>query len=81
MLKIKLFQRGKRGQRTYRIVVAEAKSKRGGKFVDWIGHWNPFTQTLKLDQKKLEDWKNRGAQLTEGVRKILEKSKSHGKAS
>ncbi|MBL7078361.1 30S ribosomal protein S16 [Candidatus Shapirobacteria bacterium] len=75
MLKVKLFQRGKRGQRTYRLVVAEAKSKRDGKFTDSLGFWNPHTKKLKIDQKKLADWQKKGAQLTSGVRKLIEKEK------
>ncbi len=75
MLKIKLFQKGKRGQRTYRIVVAEAKSKRDGKFVDSLGFWNPHTNEMKIDQKKIVEWQKKGAQLTLGVRKLIEKEK------
>lgn len=71
MLKIKLFQRGKKHQRTYRLVVAEARSKRDGKYVDYIGSWNPKTKDLKFDQKKIDSWIDKGAQLTEGVRKII----------
>ncbi|MFH1601366.1 MAG: 30S ribosomal protein S16 [Candidatus Shapirobacteria bacterium] len=75
MLKIKLFQRGKKGQITYRVVVAEAKSKRDGKFTADLGHWNPDSKTLKIDQKELVSWQEKGAQLTEGVRKILKNEK------
>lgn len=76
MLKVKLFIRGKKHQRTYRIVVAEAKPKRDGKFVDDLGYWNPIVNELKIDKKKLEYWINHGAQLTEGVRKLLVNPKS-----
>ncbi len=75
MLKIKLFQKGKRGQRTYRLVIAEAKSKRDGRFVDSLGFYNPHTKELKIDKKKLVEWQKKGAQLTEGVRKLVEKNK------
>jgi len=75
MLKIKLFQKGKRKQRTYRLVIAEAKSKRDGKFVDSLGFWNPHTKELKIDKKKLGEWQKKGAQLTDGVRKLIEKEK------
>lgn len=71
MLKIKLFQKGKTNQRTYRIVIAEAKSKRDGYFVDDLGSWDPKTRNLRLDVEKLKKWQEKGAQLTEGVRKIL----------
>lgn len=76
MLKVKLFIRGKKHQRTYRIVVAEARSKRDGKFVDDLGFWNPIANELKIDKKKLEHWISHGAQLTEGVRKLLSSPKN-----
>jgi len=73
MLKVKLFQRGKKHQRTYRIVIAEARSKRDGKYVDDLGWWNPHLDQLKIDKKKLALWQEKGAQLTEGVRKLVQK--------
>ncbi len=71
MLKIKLFQRGKKHQRTYRIVVAEARSKRDGKFVADLGSYDPKTKALKINQEQLEKWQRQGAQLSDGVRKLL----------
>lgn len=76
MLKIKLSQRGKKHQRTFRIVVAEARSKRDGKFVDDLGWWNPHENHFKINEEKLRCWQEKGAQLTEGVRNFL---KSNGK--
>ncbi len=75
MLKAKLFQRGKKHQRTYRIVIAEARSKRDGKYTDDLGFWNPHTNEFKLDKKKLKQWLDNGAQLTEGVRKLFKSKK------
>lgn len=71
MLKLKFFQRGKKHQRTYRLVVAEARDKRDGKFVDDLGWWNPRQNEFKINQKKLKEWQEKGAQLTKGARKIL----------
>ncbi len=71
MLKIKLTQRGKKNQRSYRIVVAQRRSKRDGKFIDDLGFFNPASQEFKIDQKKLLAWQKNGAQLTTGVRKLL----------
>lgn len=71
MLKVKLFQRGKKHQRSYRFVIAEARSKRDGKFTDDLGSWDPQTKKVKLDKKRLDSWLAKGAQLTEGVRKVL----------
>ncbi|MGI6278520.1 MAG: 30S ribosomal protein S16 [Patescibacteria group bacterium] len=75
MLKIKLSQVGKKHQRSYRVVVAEARSKRDGKAVEKIGHYNPRAEKnqLKINRKRLQYWCQRGAQMTDPVRKILKK--------
>ena len=71
MLKVKLTQKGKKHQRSYQIIIAEARSKRDGKYIDNLGFWNPHTKELKIDKKKLDQWIKKGAQLTEGVNKLL----------
>ncbi len=73
MLKIRLSQTGRKNAHTYRIVVKETRSKRDGDYVDLIGHYNPLSTPaiLKVDETKLKDWQSKGAQLTEGVAKIL----------
>jgi small subunit ribosomal protein S16 len=75
MLKIKLSPRGKKHQRTYRIVVQEVKSKINGTFIDDLGFYTPQTKTLTLDQPKLDKWQKNGAQLTLGVDKLLHPDK------
>jgi len=67
--------RGKRNQRTFRIIVAEAQSKRDGKYVDELGYWNPHTEEFKVDKKKLKKWISTGAQLTEGAKKLFKNQK------
>ncbi|MFA6518658.1 MAG: 30S ribosomal protein S16 [Candidatus Shapirobacteria bacterium] len=75
MLKIKLFPKGKKHQRTFRIVIAENTSKYNGNVVDDIGFFTPQTDTLTIDQEKLNSWIKKGAKATAGVDKLL-KSKS-----
>lgn len=75
MLKIKLSQRGKRNQRTWRIIVAEAKSKRDGKYTDNLGYYNPHTDEFEVNKEKLKYWQEQGAQLTEGTEKLLKEKK------
>lgn len=75
MLKIKLSPRGKKHQRTYRIVIQEVKSKLNGNFIDDLGFYTPQTKTLNVDQAKLEKWQKNGAQLTLGVDKLLHPDK------
>ncbi len=76
MLKIKLSQRGKKHQRSYRIVIAEARSKRDGKFVDDLGFYNPQEKKLVLNKEKFTAWQAKGAQLSDGVRRLLEEKKN-----
>jgi small subunit ribosomal protein S16 len=75
MLKIKLKPNGKIHQRSFRIVVAECRSKGNGGFVDDIGFYTPQTKTLNIEQDKLAQWLKNGAQLTEGVDKLLNPTK------
>lgn len=75
MIKVKLLPRGKKHQITYRIVIAEDRSKFDGKFIDDLGFYTPQTKTLSLDKEKLTDWQKKGAQLTIGVDKLLNPDK------
>ncbi|MFC1653221.1 30S ribosomal protein S16 [Patescibacteria group bacterium] len=77
MLKIKLSRQGKRGQPHYRIVVAEAKSKRDGKVTEKIGHYDPLSKpaTIKIDLKKYKSWIEKGAKPTNTVKNLAERVK------
>lgn len=75
MLKIRLTRIGKKGASHYRIVVAEQRSKRDGKFIDELGYYSPQTEpaTIKIDQQKLQAWLKKGAQLTPTLKLLLKK--------
>lgn len=75
MLKIKLSPRGKMHQRTFRIVVAECRSKNNGKYIDELGFYTPQTKTLEIDKAKVDKWLKNGAQLATGVDKLLNPDK------
>ncbi len=75
MLKIKLKPNGKVHQRSFRIVVSPDRSKSNGKFVDDIGFYTPQTKTLQIDKEKLATWIKNGAQVTEGLDKLLNPDK------
>lgn len=75
MLKIKLLPRGKKHQITYRIVVAECRSKSDGKFIDDLGFYTPQTKTLELNKEKMSQWQKNGAQITTGVDKLINPDK------
>ncbi len=69
---IRLARTGKKNAPTYKVVVANTRDKRNGKFLDILGYYNPQTTPAesKIDQKKYADWKAKGALTTEAVVKI-----------
>lgn len=71
MLSIKLKPIGKKGQISYRIVVAEARSKLKGRFVEDLGWYNPYTNEFKVDEEKTKKWLSSGAQATDSVHNLL----------
>jgi small subunit ribosomal protein S16 len=73
-VKIRLARHGAKGAPFYRIVVADSRSPRDGKFIDRIGTYNPRTQPsdIKVDEEKAKAWLGKGAQPTEQVRKLLQ---------
>lgn len=71
MLKIKLFPRGKKHQRTFRIVVAEDRTKYNGNFVADLGFYTPQTKTLEVNRDEIARWVKNGAQVTLGVDKLI----------
>ncbi len=71
MLKIKLKPVGKKGRKSFRVVVDPARSKLNSRFIADLGFYNPQTKELKIDKIALKDWQNKGAQLTIGVDKLL----------
>ena len=57
----------------YRVVVADSRSPRDGRFIEIIGHYNPLTHppTVKIDRTKAADWIKKGAQPSNTVKKLL----------
>jgi small subunit ribosomal protein S16 len=60
---------------SYRLVVADSRSPRDGRFIDLLGHYNPLTDpaTIKVDEDKAKLWLSRGAQPTESAASILKR--------
>jgi small subunit ribosomal protein S16 len=73
MLKIRLRRVGAIRQPHYRIVVADSRSPRDGRFIESLGHYNPLTDpaTIQIDITKYEDWKKKGAQPTNAVASLV----------
>ena len=76
MVKIKLRRVGATKQPSYRLVVADSRSSRDGKFINIIGHYNPRTQPeeLVIDEEKTLNWLKQGAQPTATVARLLNKA-------
>ncbi|NLB73611.1 MAG: 30S ribosomal protein S16 [Firmicutes bacterium] len=71
--RIRLARTGAKGQPSYRVVVADSRSPRNGRFIEILGHYNPRTKpaTIEVDREKTEEWLNRGALPTESARSVL----------
>ena len=76
MVKLRLMRMGKTKQPTYRIVAADARSPRNGRFIEIVGHYNPRTDpsSITVDNDKAVAWLLNGAQPTERVEVLLKKS-------
>ncbi len=76
MLMIRLSRRGARKQPYYRIVVIEKDRARDGRSVEVVGTYNPRTNpaSVELKRERIDYWKSRGAQLSDRVRKLVEKA-------
>ena len=75
-VKIRLRRMGAKKAPFYRVIVADERSPRDGKFIDEIGYYNPLRDPaeIKIDAEKAEKWLNDGAQPTETVKSLLKKS-------
>ena len=75
MVKIRLKRMGGHKKPFYRIVVANSRRARDGKFIEEIGYFNPLTDpdTIKVNAEAATKWMENGAQLSERVRSIFKK--------
>ncbi len=75
-VKIRLKRLGAKKAPFYRVVVADERSPRDGKFIEEIGYYNPLTNPadIKINAEKATEWLNKGAQPTETVRSLLKKT-------
>ena len=75
-VKIRLRRMGAKKAPFYRIVVADSRYPRDGRFIEEIGYYNPMTEpsTVKVDAEKAKQWIANGAQPTDTVKELLKKS-------
>ena len=76
MVKIRLKRMGAHKKPFYRVVVADSRRSRDGKFIEEIGYYNPLEEppVIKIDDEKAKGWLTNGAQPTDVVRDLFKKS-------
>src|SRR5947207_11735041 len=72
-VKLRLTRVGSKKNPVYRVVAADSRSPRDGKFLEIVGRYNPQTDpsTIEFDEERVRDWLSKGAQPSETVRRLL----------
>ncbi len=79
-VKLRLMRMGKKKQPTYRLVAADARSPRDGRFIEIVGFYDPRAEpsVVRIDNEKAVGWLKQGAQPSDPARKLLEISGAWG---
>lgn len=74
---IRLRRTGTTKRPTYRVVVADSRSPRDGRFIEIIGHYNPLSDppTVRIDRAKAQAWISKGAQPSNTVKRLMQRVK------
>ena len=72
-VKLRLMRMGKKKQPTYRVVAADSRSPRNGRFIEILGTYDPRQEPslVKIDTARANDWIGKGAQPTETVSRLI----------
>jgi small subunit ribosomal protein S16 len=72
-VKIRLTRVGARNNPNWRVVAADGRSPRDGKFLEVLGHYNPQTDpsTIEIDEERVRNWLGKGAQPSASVKRLL----------
>jgi len=75
-VRLRLTRIGSKKNPIYRVVVADSRSPRDGRFIEIVGRYNPQTDpsTIELDEDKVKDWLSKGAQPSDPVAKLIKAS-------
>lgn len=78
-VKIRLRRMGAKKKPFYRVVVADSRFPRDGRFIEEIGYYNPLKEPseIKIDMDKAEKWISNGAQPTDTVKELLSRVKNN----
>ncbi len=76
MVKIRLKRMGAHKKPFYRVVVADSRAPRDGKFIEELGYYNPLVEppVIKIDEEKANKWLSTGAQPTDVVKALFKKT-------
>jgi len=76
-VRMRLTRVGSKKNPIYRVVVADSRSPRDGRFIEIVGRYNPQTDpsTIELDEAKVKDWLGKGAQPSDAVAKLIKAAK------
>lgn len=79
-VKIRLARHGAKKAPYYRIVVADSRARRDGRYIEQVGSYNPCTTpaAVKLDLEKVDAWVAKGAQPTDTVARLIEAQRQNG---
>ncbi len=79
-VKIRLARHGAKKAPYYRIVVADARARRDGRYIEQVGSYNPCTTpaAVKIDLEKVDAWVAKGAQPTDTVARLVEAQRQNG---
>jgi small subunit ribosomal protein S16 len=79
VVKMRLTRVGSKKNPIYRVVVADSRSPRDGRFIEIVGRYNPQTDpsTIELDEAKVKDWLGKGAQPSAAVQRLLKAKNVH----
>lgn len=77
-VKIRLARHGAKKAPYYRVVVADSRSPRDGRFIEEVGRYNPVAnpKLVKLDLEKVDQWLKNGAQPTDTVKRLIDQAKA-----
>ncbi|QCI17209.1 30S ribosomal protein S16 [Buchnera aphidicola (Aphis helianthi)] len=75
MVKIRLARYGNKKRPFYKVVAADSRFSRDGRFIEGLGYFNPLskdtTHSIKLNINRIEYWQNNGAKLSERLKKLI----------
>ena len=76
MVRIRLRRMGAHKKPFYRVVVADQRNSRDGRFIEEIGFYDPMTEpkTIKIDAEKAQKWLSQGAQATDTVKELFKQA-------